>query len=94
MTPSCSPDRSHLFVDAEDEQAEKLAYDLPSSASKDYGPPFAETLKRADYDFYEIDPMLFSPARVTVSSIKTGHSFQAGRVDLERLDESFTGTFS
>lgn len=84
----------HLFVDAEDEQAEKLAYDLPSSASKDYGPPFAETLKRADYDFYEIDPMLFSPARVTVSSIKTGHSFQAGRIDLERLDESFTGIFS
>jgi len=43
-----------------------------------------------NYDFYEIDPMLFSPARVTISSIKTGNSFQAGKIDTRLLDQSFS----
>ena len=46
------------------------------------------------YDFFEIDPMLFSPARVTVSSLRTGRSFQAGDINLQALNDSFTGIFS
>lgn len=84
----------HLFVDADDAAAEELARKLPCSASKHYGKPFAETFKEAKYDFYQIDPLLFSPARVTVSSVKTGRSFHGGRVDLDLLNRSFSSEFS
>ena len=79
----------HLFVDSDDEAASKLAEGLPSSSSKDYGKPFAEIFKAVNYDFYQIDPMLFSPAKVTVSSMQTGNSFHAGRLDEALLIESF-----
>jgi methenyltetrahydromethanopterin cyclohydrolase len=83
----------HLFVDAGDDEAEGLALKLPSSASADYGRPFAEVFKGAGYDFYKIDPMLFSPAEVIVSSLRTGRSFRAGRLDPALLDASFTREF-
>jgi len=80
----------HLFVDEDDSVAGDMASKLPSSASSDYGKPFGEVFKGVNYDFYEIDPMLFSPARVTISSIKTGNSFQAGKIDTRLLDQSFS----
>jgi len=78
-----------LFVEASDEDAEELANKLPSSTSKDYGRPFGEIFKDVAYDFYKIDPLLFSPARVAVSSLSTGHTFHAGKIDLDLLDKSF-----
>lgn len=78
-----------LFVDASDEDAEELANKLPSSSSNDYGKPFGEIFKAVNYDFYQIDPMLFSPARVAVSSLTTGNTFHAGKIDLDLLDKSF-----
>ena len=80
----------HLFVDASDDEAEQLAKQLPSSSSADYGKPFGEIFKAVNYDFYKIDPMLFSPARVAVSSLTTGHTFHAGQIDLDLLDKSFS----
>jgi len=79
----------HLYVDAEDDAAESLARNLPSSACGDYGRPFAEIFKAAGFDFYKVDPMLFSPARVTVSSVRSGRSFHAGHTDPALLQESF-----
>jgi methenyltetrahydromethanopterin cyclohydrolase len=79
----------HLFVTGPADEAEQLAASLPSSASRDYGAPFAEVFKRFGGDFYAIDPMLFSPAAVTVTAIDTGASFHAGAVDLDLLDASF-----
>ena len=84
----------HLFVSSGDEEAQDLAHRLPSNTSEDYGRPFAEVFKNADFDFYKLDPMLFSPARVTVSSLRTGRSFQAGDINLQALNDSFTGIFS
>ncbi|MEX0951088.1 MAG: methenyltetrahydromethanopterin cyclohydrolase [Gammaproteobacteria bacterium] len=78
-----------LYVDADDDDARELAENLPSSASKDYGKPFGEIFKAVEYDFYKIDPLLFSPARVTVSVLKSGHSFHAGSLDEPLLDRSF-----
>lgn len=78
-----------LFVDADDDDARELAEKLPSSASRDYGKPFGEIFKAVNYDFYQIDAMLFSPARVTVSALKSGHSFHAGSLDEPLLDRSF-----
>jgi methenyltetrahydromethanopterin cyclohydrolase len=34
--------------------------------------------------------MLFSPAKITVTALETGESFQAGDLDLSLLDASFS----
>lgn len=80
----------HLFVNGTDDEAEQLANNLPSSSSKDYGQPFGDIFKAVNYDFYQIDPMLFSPAKVAVSSLDTGNTFHAGKIDLPLLDKSFS----
>lgn len=78
-----------LFVSGPEEEAARLAEALPSSASRDYGRPFAELFAAAGHDFYKIDPMLFSPARVTVTALSTGRSFVAGRLAPDLLARSF-----
>ena len=79
----------HLFVKGSDADAEKLAKELPSSTSKDYGKPFAEIFKQYEYDFFKIDAMLFSPASVIVTAVESGKSFRAGQLDNALLDQSF-----
>ena len=79
----------HLYVDTPNDDAEELAKRLPSSTSKDYGKPFADIFKEYKYDFYQIDKMLFSPAKVIVSSLKTGKSYTSGNIDLSLMDNSF-----
>jgi methenyltetrahydromethanopterin cyclohydrolase len=79
----------HLYVKCTDEEAAKLTSKMPSSASKDYGRPFAEIFKAVNMDFYQIDPLLFSPAKVTVTNMETGNSFFAGAFDEELINESF-----
>jgi methenyltetrahydromethanopterin cyclohydrolase len=81
--------RAHLMVTGPAAAARQLAEQLPSQGSRDYGRPFAEIFKRFNGDFYAIDPMLFSPAQVTVTALDTGESFHAGRLNLELLDVSF-----
>jgi len=80
-----------LFVDCDDADAERLANSLPSSASKDYGKPFARVFKDAQYDFYRIDPNLFAPAVAAVTVLKSGRTFHAGVRDDRLLDQSFGG---
>ncbi|MCB1800422.1 MAG: methenyltetrahydromethanopterin cyclohydrolase [Gammaproteobacteria bacterium] len=79
----------HLFVAGDDDAAAKLAQALPSSASRDYGRPFADVFKAYDYDFFKIDPMLFSPAMVNVTALDSGRTFRGGEVDLDLLGTSF-----
>jgi methenyltetrahydromethanopterin cyclohydrolase len=78
-----------LFVTGPANEARALAGKLPSKASRDYGRPFAEIFKAVKGDFYAIDPMLFSPAKITVTALETGESFQSGEIDLSLLDASF-----
>lgn len=78
-----------LFVTGSEGDAEELAQGLPSFRSRDYGLPFAQIFKNAGGDFYAIDPMLFSPARVTVTSLDSGRSFHAGTISADLLDASF-----
>jgi methenyltetrahydromethanopterin cyclohydrolase len=80
----------HLYVDADDSDTEQLANQLPSSTSKDYGKPFGQIFKDVNYDFYKIDPLLFSPARVSVTSMRTGKTFHAGKLDKDLLNISFS----
>ena len=79
----------HIFVKGTDEAAQKLANDLPSSTSKDYGKPFADIFKQYEYDFFKIDAMLFSPASVIVTAVESGNSFRAGKLNNALLDQSF-----
>lgn len=80
---------AQLYVLGNDTDAEQLAQALPSSSSRDYGRPFAEVFKSVDKDFYKIDPMLFSPAAVTVTALESGNSFHAGKLDPALIDLSF-----
>ena len=79
----------HLYVNGSNGEARDLAEQLPSRSSRDYGKPFAEVFKAYNYDFFEIDPMLFSPAQVTVSCLESGDTFHAGNIDEPMLDRSF-----
>jgi methenyltetrahydromethanopterin cyclohydrolase len=81
--------RVHLFVSGEAEAAAELAHGLPSFKSRDYGAPFAEIFRRYNGDFYAIDAMLFSPARVTVTALDHGVSFHAGTISTDLFDASF-----
>lgn len=83
----------HLFVDGDEAAAEALANALPSSASRDYGRPFADVFKAYGYDFFKVDPMLFSPARVSVTALQSGRTFRSGAVDTRLLGASFGVTF-
>jgi methenyltetrahydromethanopterin cyclohydrolase len=75
----------------EDEELAQLADRLPSSSSPDYGTPFYDIFKRYDNDFYKIDPMLFSPAEVWLTSATTGRTFHAGRPNVDVLRASLLG---
>lgn len=79
----------HLFVKATDDEAKDLAEKMPSNTSSDYGRPFAETFKSYEYDFFKIDPMLFSPAKVIVTNANTGKSYTAGELNKVMLATSF-----
>jgi methenyltetrahydromethanopterin cyclohydrolase len=77
--------RAHLTVDADDAAARSLAHDLPSLNSRDYGRTFAEVFRQYEFDFYKIDPALFAPAEVWVSSRQSGNTWHAGRVNFDLL---------
>ena len=76
-------------VRAEDDELASLAERLPSSSSPDYGTPFYDIFKRYDNDFYKIDPLLFSPAEVWLTSVSSGRTFHAGQVNAAVLRASF-----
>lgn len=81
--------RVHLFVTGSAVDARALAEAMPATTSRDYGRPFADIFRAVNGDFYAIDPMLFSPARVTVTAVDSGESFHAGQIDAALLDASF-----
>jgi methenyltetrahydromethanopterin cyclohydrolase len=84
--------QARYVVDAPDEALASLAERLPASGSADYGTPFYDIFKRYDNDFYKIDPMLFSPGEVWLTSLASGRTFHAGRLDPDVLQASLYGT--
>jgi methenyltetrahydromethanopterin cyclohydrolase len=80
--------QARYVVRADDAELAGLVERLPASASADYGTPFYDIFTRYDNDFYKIDPMLFSPAEVWLTSVASGRTFHAGRVDAEILRRS------
>jgi methenyltetrahydromethanopterin cyclohydrolase len=80
--------QARYTVRASDTELEKLAGQVPASASRDYGTPFYEIFQRYGGDFYKIDPLLFSPAEVWLTSTESGRTFHAGRLNAEVLEAS------
>ena len=80
--------QAHYTVNAEDGELAELVPKIPASASKDYGTPFSDIFKRYDGDFYKIDPLLFSPAEVWLTSVQSGKTYHAGRLNPEVLRAS------
>ncbi len=81
-----------LFVSGSDAEAADLARALPSSGSRDYGKPFSDIFTDYHCDFFQIDPLLFSPAAVTVSCLDSGRSFHAGALNSALLEQAFGAT--
>ncbi|HEX2217935.1 MAG TPA: methenyltetrahydromethanopterin cyclohydrolase [Gemmatimonadales bacterium] len=80
--------QARYTVRAGDDELAELAPKLPASASRDYGTPFYEIFQRYEGDFYKIDPLLFSPAEVWLTSTETGRTFHAGHLNAEILEAS------
>ena len=78
-----------LWVHTDDSVIQEIGPKIPSLTSKDFGHPFAKTFKQYDYDFYKVDPGLFSPAMITLINLKTGRSFRFGGLRPDILKESF-----
>ncbi len=81
--------RVTLWVDCDDKQIDAVAENVPSRSSADYGRPFAEIFKDYEYDFYRVDPLLFSPAVVTFHNLKSGRTWSHGSVETDILRQSF-----
>jgi methenyltetrahydromethanopterin cyclohydrolase len=65
-------------VRADDRELKTLIRQVPSASSRDYGTPFYDLLLRYKGDFFQVDPMLFSPAEVQINNLNSGHTFSAG----------------
>ncbi|MFT7641377.1 MAG: methenyltetrahydromethanopterin cyclohydrolase [Pirellulaceae bacterium] len=78
-----------LWITGDDESLVEIGAQTPSSSSNDFGRPFLEVFASYDYDFYKIDPLLFSPAQITLVNIDTGNTHRFGSVRPDILQQSF-----
>ena len=78
-----------LAVTGDDASLEAIGPQVPSSASRDYGEPFAAIFARYNNDFYAVDPHLFSPAEVVFQNVETGKVHAYGRVADDVVARSF-----
>jgi methenyltetrahydromethanopterin cyclohydrolase len=78
-----------LWIRDDDAVLSEIGPKIPSSASRDFGEPFAAIFERYGRDFYKIDPLLFSPAVVTLMNLKSGRTFRYGELRPDVLAKSF-----
>jgi methenyltetrahydromethanopterin cyclohydrolase len=79
-----------LYVDIEDDKIKELGPRVPSQSSRDFGAPFAEIFKKYNFDFYQVDAGLFSPAEIVFSNLRSGHSYRYGAPRPDLIAKSFT----
>lgn len=80
-----------LFVTGDDASLEEIGPRVPSSASRDFGEPFAAIFARYNNDFYAVDPHLFSPAEIVFQNLDTGRTHLFGSPRPEIVARSFWG---
>jgi len=76
------------IVDEDDDTLKDLADKAPSSNCKDYGKTSYEIYKAVDFDFTQIDPALFAPAVVSLTSSQTGTTFTCGEINSDIIKSS------
>ena len=76
-------------VKADDEELAEVIPRVPASTSPDYGAPFYDVFKGYNFDFYQVDPLLFSPAEIFVTNVTSGRTFHAGQINVAVLRQSF-----
>jgi len=81
--------RTFYFVKSEDDNLQEIVEKVPSSTSDQYGQPFYDLFKNVEFDFYKVDPLLFSPAEVTINHVETGKVYHAGELNSKILKQSF-----
>ena len=81
--------RVTLWARTTDDAIDRVIDRVPSSSSRDYGRLFKDLFEERGGDFYAIDPLLFSPAQVTLVNAATGRVFSTGRTDESMLLKSF-----
>lgn len=79
-----------LWVQADDAQLREIGPGIPSCSSPDHGQPFCTIFGRYNHDFYRIDPLLFSPAVVTLVNLSSGRTHRFGRLCPEVIHRSFS----
>jgi methenyltetrahydromethanopterin cyclohydrolase len=80
--------RVFYTVKADDRELKALIQQVPSASSRDYGTPFYDLLMRYKGDFFQVDPLLFSPAQVQIDNLNSGHTFCAGYANSSLLKAS------
>lgn len=81
--------RVTLYVAGDDDAIADVGPRVPSSASHDFGEPFAAIFARYNNDFYAVDPHLFSPAEVVFQNLETGRTHAFGSPKPEIVARSF-----
>jgi methenyltetrahydromethanopterin cyclohydrolase len=76
------------IIDEPDEKLEEIANKAPSTNCKDYGKTSYEIYKAVDFDFTKIDPALFAPAAISITSAKTGTTFTRGKINTKIIINS------
>lgn len=66
----------------------EIAQKAPSTNCSDYGKTSYEIYKAVNFDFTKIDPALFAPASITVTSARTGATFTYGEVNNKIVKQS------
>jgi methenyltetrahydromethanopterin cyclohydrolase len=83
--------RAWYTVETQDAAIEAVIDRLPSSASRDYGTPFYDLFQRYNGDFYQIDPLLFSPAEICINNVVSGKTFRVGQVNPAIIQKGLLG---
>lgn len=78
-----------LWVRGDDQSLQEIINQVPSCSSSDFGLPFSQIFARYEYDFYRIDPHLFSPAEIRLINLDSGNTFRAGQVRRDILNASW-----
>lgn len=79
---------SYEVESSKDDNLADLTKKVPSSTSEQYGTPFYDLFKSVGFDFYKVDPLLFSPAQIKIKDIKSGKEYKAGKLDPDLLKQS------
>jgi methenyltetrahydromethanopterin cyclohydrolase len=76
------------IIEEEDEILRGIAEKSPSLNCKDYGKTTFEIFKEVNFDFTKVDPALFAPAVVNITSLETSETFTFGRVNSDVIKHS------